>query len=487
MTILSSIYSTKQLGALYALLLGIVLYFAYESNFVAAGIISALAIITILLTLLDKGNVCEKIFNDELIRQVRDVLIKAGRGELSHRITDIDETHTMQAVAWGVNDMLDQTEQFIRDIQASVAAANAGKKNRDILEDGYKGDFRNVLPGLNVAISAVANSYMDAQKTAISKEFNDNSEGGISKGLKIIQQDIINNADILKKINNSTKETAEEATQSQKVVQNIKDRLDELIELITNSNESIVSLNERTNEISVVVDLIKDIAEQTNLLALNAAIEAARAGEHGRGFAVVADEVRKLAERTQKATQEIAITTNTLKQEANEIQENSEHISVIANNSQEDVVIFYDTLNRFANNAETSAKETKYISDYLFTTLIKVDHINFKHEAYAALLTQERGALDSFADQFHCRLGKWYYHDGKEMFGDTSAYKAMEGPHGLVHTKTFSALSYLKEKNYLIEKREQIVQNMAAAERESFKLFELFKAMVKEGNPDVNI
>jgi len=487
MTILSSIYSTKQLSALYALLLGIILYFGYEGSFVAAGVVFALAIATMLMTLFDKGDVCDKIFNDALIRQVRDVLIKAGRGELSHRITDIDETHTMQAVAWGVNDMLDQTEQFIRDIQASVEAANAGKMNRDILEDGYKGDFRTAVPGLNAAIGAIANSYMDAQKTAISKEFNENSEGGISKGLQIIQQDIIENADILKKINNSTKETAEEATQSQEVVQNIKDRLDELIELITNSNDSIVSLNERTNEITVVVDLIKDIADQTNLLALNAAIEAARAGEHGRGFAVVADEVRKLAERTQKATQEIAITTNTLKQEASEIQGNSENITEIASNSQEDVVQFYDTLNRFADNAETAAKETKYISDYLFTTLIKVDHINFKHETYTALLTNDTGAVDSFADQFHCRLGKWYYNEGKEMFGNTPAYKAMEVPHGLVHSKAHLALSYIKEKNYLIEKKEQIVQNMAEAERESFKLFELFKAMVKEGNPDVNL
>ena len=487
MTILSSIYSTKQHSGLYALLLAIIIYFGYEGEYIAAGVVFAGAIATLLLTLFDKGDVCDKIFNDALIRQVRDVLIKAGRGELSHRITDIDETHTMQAVAWGVNDMLDQTEQFMRDIQASVAAANAGKKNRDILEDGYKGDFRNAVPDLNAAIAAVANSYMDAQKTAISKEFNDNSQGGISKGLHIIQQDIIDNVDVLKKINDSTKETAAEALQSQEVVQNIKDRLDELIELITNSNDSIVSLTERTNEITAVVDLIKDIADQTNLLALNAAIEAARAGEHGRGFAVVADEVRKLAERTQKATQEIAITTNTLKQEASEIQGNSENITEIATNSQEDVVKFYDTLNRFAQNAGTAAIETKYISDYLFTTLIKVDHINFKHEAYTALLTHDTAAADSFADQFHCRLGKWYYNEGKEMFGNTPAYKAVETPHGLVHTKVFAALSYIKENNYLLEKKEQIVHNMAEAENESFKLFELFKAMVKEGNPEVKI
>jgi len=471
----------------YALLLAIIIYFGYEGQYIAAGLVFAGAIATLLLTLLQAEDVCDKIFNDPLIRQVRDVLIKAGRGELSHRITDIDDKHTMQAVAWGINDLLDQTEQFMRDIKASVAAANAGLHTRDILEDGYKGDFKNAIPGLNVAIDAIALSYLDAQRTAISKEFNDNSQGGITKGLSIIQEDIVANTDILKKINDSTAETAQEALHSQEVVQNIRERLDELVELITNSNDSIMSLNDRTNEITVVVDLIKDIADQTNLLALNAAIEAARAGEHGRGFAVVADEVRKLAERTQKATQEIAITTNTLKQEASEIQGNSEHITEIANDSQEDVVKFYDTLNSFADNASTAAKEAKYITDYLFTTLVKVDHITFKHKAYNTLLTNNKSAVESFGNHHACRLGKWYDTDGKELFANTKAYKALETPHKYVHDEVMKALVYMREKDYLIKHRKEIVEHMAKTEQESFKLFDLFKEMVKEGNPEVSI
>jgi hypothetical protein len=42
---------------------------------------------------------CEKIFQDDLIRQIRDVLIKAGKGGLSDRITNIDEKHIMQSIA----------------------------------------------------------------------------------------------------------------------------------------------------------------------------------------------------------------------------------------------------------------------------------------------------------------------------------------------------------------------------------------------------
>lgn len=69
--------------------------------------------------------------------------------------------------------------------------------------------------------------------------------------------------------------------------------------------DTIVTLNEHTQQISEIITVVRNLAQQSKMLALNASIEAAKAGEAGKGFAVVAAEVKDLAEQSQQSTSQI--------------------------------------------------------------------------------------------------------------------------------------------------------------------------------------
>lgn len=482
MTNSSSLFSNKKTLFYFVLTIGAAVYLAILGTFIPAGILFIAATGGLFIT--QNDDPCAKIFNDTLVRQIRDVLLKASSGNLSERITHISDKHTLQGIAWSINDLLDQVEQMMRDIHASLDSANQGKINRILFKEGYKGDFTEIGAVFNNAIDEIALSFKGKMSTELGREF-ERISGGVSTSLSTIQNDIQKNCDFAREINNASSATAQVVTKSQSSVTTVVSNLENLMELISTSSDAITSLTQRTNEINAVANLIKDIADQTNLLALNAAIEAARAGEHGRGFAVVADEVRKLAERTQKATQEISMTLNTLQQEANDIQGNSDTIGDIAQKSRSDVYEFENILENFASTAHSSAKAAKYINDSLFTTLVKVDHIIFKHNTYSSIIHENSSNTIATTDHHNCRMGKWYYEgEGKQLFSNTSAYKMMEAPHSAVHKLVAQTLECVTRKDcQSVKSKDSIVQNMQLMEQHSTELFSLLEKMVQEANP----
>jgi methyl-accepting chemotaxis protein len=467
---LLSIYKDKRAAIAVGSLLLVTIYALVISQIMLA-ILIAIVVVVLHFMPASTSELSAKLRDD-----VRRVIAAAAEGDLEQRIIHIHSPDKAQEdLAWSINNMLDQLEAFTRDIQTSTRAALVGKSYRKVQIIGLHGLFKTAAIELQEALFMVANSYASKRRGELSKELTE-VNGGLVTGLNIIQNDMVVAETLSQDIAREANDTATEARNSLNAVDNMSRNLGELDQLIAHSNDGITTLAERSQEISEVVGLIKDVADQTNLLALNAAIEAARAGEHGRGFAVVADEVRKLAERTQKATNEIDITISALQQESMDLQNNAEQIASIADVSTQTLTEFESAFNVLSQSAIKSQDTANIVSNKMFASLVKVDHIIFKSNAYSNLLNEEKE--ENTGDYKTCRLGMWYANEGRERFSSSPVYKSLEDPHRRVHELVMVNNNLIDSGIYEESISKQIVTNCIDLEKASDELFAKLDEMI---------
>ena len=419
-----------------------------------------------------------------LINEWAAVMEDAANGEFKRRITQPPATPELNALAWHINDMLDQMEPFFREVDTTFSNAVAGKFYRKTQPDGLHGEFKQSLIRINESLHAMeANALCINRNELLSRLSNLNTEKMLAN-LKLNQQDMITITEQMSSVVDIAARNSEMAAAAQHSLERITNVLDGILSRVDQTGRAIQKLNERSVEMTSMISLIAGVADQTNLLALNAAIEAARAGEHGRGFAVVADEVRNLAANTKNATNEITQMISNISEDTEKMMADAEQMRAMANDSQGEMVDFKEKYSGFAESSRTTLQKIDYAQSINFASLVKLDHLVYKQNAYIAVNkgvdADEASAV--WDDHHSCRLGKWYDEgEGREKFSRTKSFKALEQPHAEVHRSIHEAVHHIAqdwERNQEI--KEKILTAFKSAEESSDRVMDLVDRMVKE-------
>ncbi|MEJ2344299.1 MAG: methyl-accepting chemotaxis protein [Gammaproteobacteria bacterium] len=391
-------------------------------------------------------------------------LTSVGTGDLSKLIDVPKEDHEIGRIVVAYNGLLERITKIMRGVTMLALRISTGNEN-------VSANLVETKRGANKQ-----HAELDMVATAMSE-------------MVATVQEVANNTT---RAAEAAAQADSEASNGREVTQRAMASIDTLATQLDGAAGAMSALHAGSSEVGQVLSVIHSVAEQTNLLALNAAIEAARAGEQGRGFSVVADEVRTLAQRTQQSTEEIRGIVERLQSQATTAVSAMEHSQTLARASVEQtrnandalakIVSAVTTISDMNTQIATAAEEQTKVAESIDQNVVSIAGVAERtnkateetveatgeihaqveqlRELVGQLKIEVKGVDLQFAKTAHlvwkknlrdfldgkgslstaqavshhdCSLGKWYYGEGMQCYGDVPEMKELESPHAEMH------------------------------------------------------
>lgn len=274
----------------------------------------------------------------------------------------------------------EEQDQVVLQLAQAMQKLADGVLTFDLQED-FPPEYDQLRINFNNAIDRMSDAMQSITKTASS----------IRKGAREISQaadDLSNRTEsqaatleetaaALDEITVTVRQTAEGATEANKMASETRDEASASGTVVRNAVAAMGEIEQSSIQINQIIGVIDDIAFQTNLLALNAGVEAARAGDAGRGFAVVAQEVRALAQRSSDAAKEIKDLISTSAEQVSRGVELVDKAGVALS----DIVSRVENVSSLVSEIAMSAQEQSVSLAEVNTAMNKMDQVTQQNAA----------------------------------------------------------------------------------------------------------
>jgi len=222
---------------------------------------------------------------------------------------------------------------------------------------GVKGPLSLAVAEINTAseelkIAAKHQLSNTANQVTSTSELNTNIEEQVTSSRQL--------ADIANNFVAAAETTNTSAYQGKSSLENTVSGVEIIKTQVEKIAENMLSLNEKTQQMSLALDIINELSAQTTILSYNATIEAVGAGDAGKRFSAIAEQIMKLANKATESTKDISILVEDIQKSGNKtILTTEDGIKSVDNGMQMilETVDHFDSIQTSADQNLISAKE----------------------------------------------------------------------------------------------------------------------------------